>query len=178
MFSPEVKAALKKWNNTKQEDRDYDQGLRILVLASGNKSFLRTIPYPEKRKDFIDYHLTKYIRFAISEEERLEVRKMEQTVKQIIKDNQSLSAEKDDAKHRGKREDHDQLPDDIKALYVENLDLLRKIRELHLKLRTLTIGSQCPDAERYPFLKEIISLDKKMHKNWKEYDSYIPDNKI
>jgi hypothetical protein len=47
------------------------------------------------------------------------------------------------------------------------------MKELHLKLRTLS-GNEatCPDSDRYPFLKEIIELDKKYHGNWKEYDSY------
>ena len=38
---------------------------------------------------------------------------------------------------KGKRADHDQLPEEIQARYIENLDLLRKMRELHLKLRKL-----------------------------------------
>ena len=29
-----------------------------------------------------------------------------------------------------------------------------------------------PDSERYPFLKELISLDKKLHANWEAYDHY------
>ena len=49
------------------------------------------------------------------------------------------------------------------------------MRELHLKLRSLSLENvTCPDSERYPFLKEIISLDKKLHSNWERYDHYIP----
>ena len=74
----------------------------------------------------------------------------------------------------GKRGDHDQLPDEIKALYVENLDIVHRMRELHLKLRTLSLdGATCPDSDRYPFLKEIITLDKRLHTNWDTYDHYI-----
>ena len=50
------------------------------------------------------------------------------------------------------------------------------MRELHLKLRTLsTEDSPCPDSERYPFLKELITLDKKLHANWEAYDRYVPE---
>ena len=29
------------------------------------------------------------------------------------------------------------------------------------------------DSERFPFLKELIELDKRLHKNWEEYDHYV-----
>ena len=74
----------------------------------------------------------------------------------------------------GKRTDHDSLPEDVQALYVENLDIVHRMRELHLKLRSLSLdGATCPDSERYPFLKEIIALDKKRVQNWDIYDHYI-----
>lgn len=48
------------------------------------------------------------------------------------------------------------------------------MRELHLRLRSLSLDSAtCPDSERYPFLKELISLDKKLHANWEAYDKYV-----
>ena len=72
----------------------------------------------------------------------------------------------------GKRTDHDSLPEDVQALYVENLDIVHRMRELHLKLRSLSLdGATCPDSERYPFLKEIIALDKKRVQNWDIYDT-------
>ena len=73
----------------------------------------------------------------------------------------------------GKRADHDELPDEIQALYVENLSIVQKMRELHLKLRSLSLANAtCPDSERYPFLKELIALDKRLHSNWEQYDHY------
>ena len=73
----------------------------------------------------------------------------------------------------GMRADHDLLPAEIQALYVENASILQKMRELHLTLRNLSLGNvACPDSERYPFLKELIELDKKYHSNWKAYDSF------
>ena len=77
----------------------------------------------------------------------------------------------EDERRLGKREDHDALPDEVKAKYVENLSLLQRMRELHLRLRSLSLeNSTCPDSERYPFLKELIALDKKLHANWEAYD--------
>ena len=51
------------------------------------------------------------------------------------------------------------------------------MRELHLRLRSLSLeNSTCPDSERYPFLKELITLDKKLHANWEAYDHYIVES--
>ena len=73
----------------------------------------------------------------------------------------------------GIRADHELLPAEIQALYVENASILQKMRELHLTLRNLSLDSvSCPDSERYPFLKELIELDKRYRNNWKIYDSY------
>ena len=47
------------------------------------------------------------------------------------------------------------------------------MREVHLRLRSLSlVDHPCPDSERYPFLKELIELDKKYRGNWKAYDEY------
>ena len=87
----------------------------------------------------------------------------------------ALAANADEHK-TGKRIDHDSLPDEIKVKYVENLSILQRMRELHLKLRSLSLDTApCPDSERYPFLKELIELDKKMHANWEEYDHFVVD---
>ena len=48
------------------------------------------------------------------------------------------------------------------------------MRELHLQLRKLsTANVTCPDSERYPFLKELIALDKQLHENWDRYDHFV-----
>lgn len=185
MITDSVKSRLLQWRESPEESRDYSEGLRLLADASGNRSYLFSIRDPEKRKDFIDYQLTKYIKLVVSDIQVAEVREMEKKVDEIIKDNLSLDEEKEDAGHRGIRDDHESLPDDIKALYVENLDLLRQIREIHLKLRMITSeefqkrkDGYCYEADRRPLLSQIIALDKKMHENWKAYDSFVPSEAI
>ena len=80
----------------------------------------------------------------------------------------------EDERRLSKREDHDSLPDEIKAKYVENLSLLQRMRELHLRLRSLSLdNATCPDSERYPFLKELISLDINCTQTGEAYDHYV-----
>ena len=101
---------------------------------------------------------------------------MEHSVDEIVQSHTEFKSDNNEAKSfkAGKRADHDSLPDEIKALYVENLDLVHRMRELHLKLRTMsTADSACADSDRYPFLKEFIKLDKKLHDNWNVYDHFV-----
>ena len=47
----------------------------------------------------------------------------------------------------GKRADHDSLPIEIQALYVENGNIIHKMRELHMRLRSLSVeNATCPDS--------------------------------
>ena len=47
------------------------------------------------------------------------------------------------------------------------------MRRLHMQLQLLSVeNSTCPDSERYPFLKELIDLDKQYHANWEQYDHF------
>ena len=63
--------------------------------------------------------------------------------------------------------------EEIQALYVENKSLVQRMRDVHAKLRILqSKPGICPDSDRYPFLKELIALDKQLHENWARYDAY------
>jgi hypothetical protein len=164
-----------KWLETAADERDYNVGALYLLKLSGNAIMYRNIIAAlDKRKDFIEYQLQKYYNFRVQELTHAQVVEMETQVEEIVAEHIPLAAKADEGPQKGKRSDHDQLPEDIQAKYVENLSLLQRMRELHLRLRTMsTEGSTCPDSERYPFLKELIELDKKLHANWEEYDHYV-----
>ena len=165
---------IKDWLDTPAENRDFEKGALYLLKLSGNQIMYRNIiANPKGKADFIEYQLQKYYNFRVQDLTHEQVAEMEQQVESIVAEHIPLAAEAD-TKQKGKREDHDLLPDEIKAKFVENLDLLRRMREQHLKLRTMsTEEAPCPDSERYPFLKELIALDKKLHANWEEYDHYV-----
>ena len=166
------------WLNTPKAERDYAIGAQFLLRLSGNKIMYKNIiAQIDRRHDFVEYQLQKYYFFRIQQLTHDQVKDMAARVVSIAEEH-DLTEEKPskskEEKHLGKREDHDQLPDDIKAKYVENFSILQQMRELHLKLRSLSLeNAPCPDSERYPFLKELIDLDKRLHKNWEEYDHYI-----
>ena len=166
---------IKKWLETPEDERDYSVGALYLLKLSGNQILYKnTVAALDKRHDVIEYQLQKYYNVRVQALTHAQVEKMAAQVETIVAEHIPLAAKADEAPAKGKRADHDSLPDEIKAKYVENLSLLQRMRELHLRLRSLSLeNATCPDSERYPFLKELISLDKKLHANWEAYDHYV-----
>lgn len=188
---PKFTEQLQAWINTPDTQKNWDEGAILLLQLSGNKIMYRNISVnPKGKAEFIKGQLQKYLNFRLQKLTKDQVNEMQSQVddivENVIKPNATVpdgsasgkSAEFADFK-AGKRADHDSLPAEIQALYVENLDLIHRMRELHLKLRTMSLDdATCPDSERYPFLKEIIALDKKRVENWDIYDHFIPGTPV
>ena len=168
---------LQAWLNLPREERDWEAGAMMLLQLSGNKIMYRNISVnPKGKAEFIEGKLQQYLKFRLAALTHEQVKEMEQQVETIVEKRSQFEAEVNEAKNfkAGKRADHDTLPEEIQALYVENLDLVHRMRELHLKLRTMSTSTAvCADSERYPFLKEFIFLDKKLHDNWDRYDHFV-----
>ena len=166
---------IQDWLNTPAEQRDNAQGALLLLRLTGNQIQYRNLmANPKRNAQFIEYQLQKRLNFRLQKLTHEQVEEMQQQVNVIVQKRLSLKDDNPASDFRkGKRGDHDQLPDEIQALYVENLGIVQKMRELHLKLRSLSLeNAPCPDSERYPFLKELIALDKRLHSNWETYDHY------
>lgn len=169
---------IKQWLETPESERDYTVGALYLLKLSGNQIMYKNIiAQIDRRHDFVEYQLQKYYNFRVQALTHAQVEEMAAQVATIADEHHltdDASTVPEDERHLGKREDHDALPNEVKAKYVENLSLLQRMRELHLRLRSLSLeNSTCPDSERYPFLKELIALDKKLHANWEAYDHYV-----
>lgn len=178
---------LRVWLETPSKDRNLEQGATYLLQLTGNKILYQNIIRNlERNRDIIEYQLQKYYNFRVKDLTHSQVEEMDAQVAAIIAKHfcdpvaesdavtvQSVSPSCQSNK-TGRRDDHDTLPLEIQSLYVENLSILQQMRELHLQLRMLsTENSTCPDSERYPFLKELIDLDKKYHHNWDVYDHFV-----
>lgn len=173
---------LQTWLSQPREDRDWDEGALMLLQLTGNKIMYRNLSVnPEGKANFIEGKLQQYLEFRLAELTHEQFKEMQHAVEEIVKEHTEFKSDDNEAKNfkAGKRADHDTLPEEIQALYVENLDLVHRMRELHLKLRTMsTTDSTCADSDRYPFLKEFIKLDKKLHDNWNVYDHFVTKAEI
>lgn len=150
----------------------------LLLQLEGNRiHYDNLMRFPDKGKlmKYLVSELSRRLTARLSKATHEQVEEMSKKVETIVSKHFSHSEGTSNEDFRkGKRADHDQLPEEIQARYVENLSLLQRMREVHLKLRSLsTENVSCPDSERYPFLKELIELDKKLHENWDVYDHYV-----
>lgn len=174
---------MKQWLETPEAERDYSVGATYLLKLSGNQILYKNIVANiDNRHTVVEYQLQKYYNFRVAALTHAQVEEMAVQVNAIASEHHLESEPSSDTaedKRTGKRADHDSLPDDVKAKFVENLSILQRMRELHLRLRALSLdNATCPDSERYPFLKELIALDKKLHANWEAYDHYVAPEPI
>ncbi len=171
------------WLKATPDERDYSEGCKMFLQLTGRvvmyKNLLAVRDMPR-----LETELQAKYDFRVRGLTHDQVTEMSVHVEKIA-ESLELSNERpspDDSLNskpssldckRGKRPDHDTLLPEIQAHYVENLSVLRRMREVHLRLRSLSlVDHPCPDSERYPFLKELIELDKKYRGNWKAYDEY------
>ena len=161
---------------TPRESRDWNAGALLLLQLSNNPILYRNISLnPKGKADFIEGKLQQFLKARKEMENHEVVVAQQKEVDNIIAQRNEFKETNPATDFKaGKRADHDSLPENIQSLYVENLDIVHRMRELHLKLRLLSdTTKQVPDSERKPLLDEFISLDKKLHDNWNTYDHFV-----
>lgn len=180
--------SLKEWLDTPAESRDIALGAHLLLRLTANRiQYANILRSPEANAEYLAAQIQKYYDFRVLSLTHEQVMEMQRQATSIAEahdldspqepapkpDADKSTDDRDNPQWRGRRPDHDSLPDEIKALWTENFSILQRMRECHVSLRMLTLTDHpCPDSERYPFLKEMISLDKKLHSNWHAYDMY------
>lgn len=178
MIDLELTPQIKKWLDTEPTQRNLNEGADLLLRVTRNKILYANITRNIARHaDTIAYHLNKIYKARLNDITHAQVRSMMSDVNAIAQA-RGLELPEGSSKRselqRGQRADHDELPDEIKQLYVDNADILRKMRECHVRLRMITPeNSTCPDSDRYPWAKEIIALDTLYRENWNRYDHYV-----
>ena len=170
-MNQEFTKEIQDWLYLPHEQRDYAKGALYLLQLTGNQIMYRNLmANPRRNAEFIERQLQKRLSFRLQRLTHAQVEEMQHQVDTIAR---KLTPNTGESFKQGKRDDHDLLPDEIQALYVENLGIVQRMRELHLKLRSLsTEDNPARDCDRYPYLKELIDLDKKLHANWETYDHY------
>lgn len=148
----------------------------LLLKLTGNQiMYRRVLANLPKMGKFIEEQLQAKLKFRLQKVTHQQVTDMRQQVERIAIRHFQFQ-EENEAKEfkKGKREDHDSLPQDIQALYVENKSLMQRMRACHAELRTVIRrgNTTCLDSDMYPFLKELIELDKRYRDNWAAYDKF------
>lgn len=169
-FDPNITEQVKAFVNADEKDRNYHEAAMLLMKVSGNRvEYRNNIDNLETKKSHILKRLRQYLEFRLAAMTKEQVQEMQSKAAEIVNKIQDT-----EQKYRtGIRPDHDNLPEEILAAYKEANICIQKQKQLHLKIRSLALAdAPCPDSELYPFVKEIIELDKKRLGYWKKYDGF------
>lgn len=178
MIDLELTPKIGEWLDTEPDKRNLAEGAELLLRVTKNRILYANVSRNlQARASTIEYNLKKIYKKRLEDITHQQVKQMMVQVN-AIDSSRGLSKPQSSAPRpefqRGKRADHDQLPAQIQQLYVDNADIMRRMRDLHTKLRLISPeNSTCPDSDRFPFAKEIIALDNIYRDNWNTYDHYI-----
>ena len=166
MKNSELIPKVKEWLDANPDERDLAAGaLLVLQLTNNRIMYQNFMRRPKQYASRIEYELKKKYQFYLQQLTHEQVMEMGKQVEVISKEH-NLPNEHEEFKN-------DALPVEIQALYAQNLSIMQQMRRLHMQLQLLSVeNSTCPDSERYPFLKELIALDKQYHANWERYDHF------
>ena len=169
---------IQAWLETPAEKRSIQEGAVLLLKLNRNRVMYQNIlVHPKKWAAALENELRKRMEMSNGNVNHQQVEEMRQQVKKIAK-SRSLQTENPANEFKsGKRADHDQLPEEIQAAYVENKNIMQRMRMIHGRLVILEENAEkkqipCHDSDCYPLLQELIDLDKKYHENWQKYDDY------
>ncbi|MDE6234299.1 MAG: hypothetical protein K2M56_00930 [Muribaculaceae bacterium] len=174
MINLELTPKIKEWLDTAPEDRDIQAGAELLLRVNRNRILYNNIMRnPARHAATLEYQMKKILKQRLIDTTHEEVARMMVQVDSIATTH-GLTREPRSEFQRGKRADHDQLPPEVQQLYVDNADIMRRMREAHTRLRMInSTNSTCPDSDRYPLAKDIIRMDLQYRDNWNLYDHYV-----
>lgn len=169
---------IQKWLDTPQSERDIIGGATLLLQLNRNRAMYNTITRkPAREADRLEYELKKYLRIRLDEKTIKDVVKMDKEVipsaQKIVENPPVISTDQElpeATKARGRRQDHDSLPANIRELWDGNLALYQKIKMLFEELKTMEDAQPC---DRYERLKLLDEADKAYRANLEQYDNYV-----
>lgn len=174
MINLELTPKIKEWLDTDPSERDIRAGAELLLRINRNRILYDNIMRnPERHAATLEYQMKKILKQRLIDTTHEEVAQMMTQVDAIARQHGFAQSQRSEFQ-RGKRADHDQLPPEVQQLYVDNADIMRRMREAHTRLRMInSTNSTCPDSDRYPLAKDIIRLDLQYRDNWNLYDHYV-----
>lgn len=188
MLDKEFTKAISVWLSTSREERDVVAGAELLLRLTGNRQFYATACVrPDVVHDHVEYELKKHLSIREAGHNTETLRALERGLLSelsTMEESAVVSGEdessEDDAYveragedvhvvRRGRRADHDELPEYIQQIVEDNSVRYEQMRVLYNRLLSMQDAAPCDRKE------DIFQLDK-LHKEWgaawKVYDHY------
>lgn len=163
------------------QNRNVVDGATLLLSLNRNRIFFQSVVRkPEKYADKVAYELTKHLRIRLDQQTVADIiilnKETLPRVQEVLAKGAPVISTDDDSPQsgtvaRGKRADHEELPDEIKTLWDECAELWFKIKELFEQLKGMEKSAPC---DRYEYLLQLDEADKKYRANMQVYDEYKP----
>ena len=163
-----------------QDQRDLETGAKLLLQMTRSKFLYSSIV---RRKDHrrLERELTKYLRIRLDGLTRSEVYFLEKETLPRVRETVRRAAERYEVRPakpnprtceldhgtKGKRADHDFLPEDIRALWDANGDIYRRMKQTFETLKGMAAQTAC---DRYELVKMLAELDTRYRDNLRRYD--------
>ena len=174
MLDERLTKDIQQWLNSPQEQRSLEQGAEMLLRLNRNRYMNAQIL---RRANFakLEYELRKHLKIRLEGLTTREVVLMEQNhlprISEMLEAQPVIDADADHnaGNFSGRREDHDELPEDIQALYERNGEIYFKMKQIFETLKGMEDATPC---DRHEYLLQLIELDKEYRENWNAYDTW------
>lgn len=179
---------LQMWLNRPHSSEEMiKEGALLLLQINKNRVLYNNIlrqPTRQRYRERLEYELNKHLQIRLAGLTQSEVAAMDARVLKVAESiiaSQGDSAgdipdEQDEETRvlkKGKRPDHDQLPEKIQQLFNSCGGVYKRIRKLHTMLKGMENLTSC---DRYEYLKQMDELDEIYRKRMREYDEYKFDS--
>ena len=164
---PILTSQISDWLNASPKQRSLEDGALLLLRLNANRIMYQQI-LRNRLAEKLEYELQKHLNIRLHGLTRAEVAKVEKQVMPRLKKELANGEE-----YRGRRADHDSLPDKVKALYEHNGTRWRQMHRLFETLKTMRDAQPC---DRHELVHQLIQLDDAYRADWEKYDHWTPED--
>ena len=184
------RAKVEEWlSKEKHTEAELANGAMMVLQCNRNRAMYNTMMRkPSHYEEKMAYELKKHLKYLQDGLNLDEVKDLEKQVMPVIhhvvmavpEEDEgvklpapALSSEKpyeqtDTVVARGKRSDHDALPEDIRAIWDKNAERYKKMKQAHETAKTLEAA-----CDRYEFVSALAELWADYKKDFDIYDHYV-----
>lgn len=168
-------------------DEAVREGALMLLKLNRNQAYYqRACKMPQVYRTNVEYELSKHLRIRLANKTMQDVKEMITTempkAKAILSEGAPTSTTEETQNlptydengapiiRRGKRADHDKLPENIAALWDTNAERYKRIKQV---FETLKANEDKDPCDRYDDCQMLADLDTQYRKDMERYDSYV-----
>ena len=199
---------IKQWFDSEHTDENIREGAMLLLQINNNRHLYQQLMLrPQRMLEHLKYELQKHYDYRIKGLSLDEVRKFDGEVTPLLQKAVDSTADADklaadvaphlpfvDAENtdsidataiiaKGKRADHDQLPDDIKEIWDANIQRWKRIKELFEACKAYQLSCdrfEGLNAANEEFQKMLLTLKTEYYaykQSMDQYDHAVPGQK-